>query len=232
MAYIQSAYLGDEKSSQNITKVLNERISDNKIDVTVNSGLMPMFEVTDKVELSQNDEDEIAQEAEKQCGSANDNECITATKARLRRSKLEEKELQQQSSAYLIKGRRLTVNYIDEKGKKRTAIVPEGQQFKLENLKPLKQPVAPGQKPQFETPSLVPSFGSTVLEFTKIGTIIVSVFLYAFSVVATYKTFIQSGYKWGGYAATAASVFFPYSGYVIMLVFFAVKEYIALKNKG
>lgn len=232
MAYIQSAYLGDERSSQNITSSLNDRVSGNKIDVIVNSGLVPMFEVSDKVTLSADDEDQITQEAEKQCGSANDNQCIAATRARLQRSKLEEKELERQSSAYLIKGRRLTVNFVDSTGRRRTTIVPEGQQFKMENLKSLKEPVSVGQRPKFESESIMPSFGGTVLEFMKITTIILSVFLYAFSIIATYKTFIQAGYKWPGYAATAASVMFPYSGYAIMLVFFAVKEYIALKSKG
>lgn len=231
MAYIQSAYLGDERSSQNITKSLNDSIADNKIDVTVNSGLIPMFESSDTITLTEEDEALLTQEAEKQCGSANDDQCIAATKARLQRSKLEEKELEKQSSAYLIKGRRLTVTFVDEAGKQRTAIVPEGQQFTMENLKPLKEPVAPGKSPKFEPESFLPTFSGTALEFIKILAIIVSVFLYAFSVVATYKTFMQAGYKWIGYGATAASVMFPYSGYAIMLVFFAVKEYIALKSK-
>lgn len=232
MAYIKSASLGDERSTQDVTKSLNDKIQGGKIQVVANSSLIPMFEVGAKVSLSPDEEAEIKQQAEKQCGSANDSNCIDAMDSKLRQSKMEEKKQQQQSSAFLVKGRRLTVTYVDEKGQERTVIVPEGQEFKLDKLeKRDKQSMQnPFAMPKFERGSYLPSISGTALEFLKVIGIILGVFFYAFSIIATYKTFIQSGFTWIGYAATAAAVFFPYSGYVIMLIFFAVKEYIRIKS--
>lgn len=228
MAYIQSAFLGDERAAQDVTKSLNDKISGGKIETVADSSLIPMFEVGGKTSLSSDEEAEIKQEAEKQCGSANDSNCLNAMESKLRQSKLEEKQQQQQSSAFLVKGRRLTVNFVDEKGQRRTVVVPEGQEFKLENLKQVKDPKSP--IPQFQAESYLPSFSGTVLEVIKVTTIILGVFFYAFSIIATYKTFVQAGFTWIGYAATAAAVFIPYSGYVIMLIFFAGKEYIRIKS--
>jgi hypothetical protein len=228
MAYIQSAFLGDERSAQDVTKSLNNKISGGKIETVANSSLIPMFEVGGKTTLTSDEEAEIQQEAEKQCGNANDANCLNAMESRLRQSKLEDKQREQQSSAFLVKGRRLTVNYVDDKGQRRTAIVPEGQEFKLDNVKELKDPKSPF--PEFKPESYLPTLSGTTLEFLKVTGIILGVFFYAFSIIATYRTFIQAGFTWIGYAATAAAVFLPYSGYVIMLIFFAVKEYIRIKS--
>lgn len=232
MAYIKSASLGDERAMQDVTKSLNDKIDGGKIQVVADSSLIPMFEVGGKVSLSSDEEAEIKQEAERQCGSANDSNCMDVTESKLRQSKMEEKKQQQQSSAFLVKGRRLTVTYVDESGKEKTVIVPEGQEFKLENLskrdkKSIDNPIA---KPQFESDWKLPTFTGTTLEILKVTGIILGVFFYAFSIIATYKTFIQAGFTWIGYVATASAVFIPYSGYVIMLIFFAVKEYIRIKS--
>jgi hypothetical protein len=229
MAYIQSAYLGDERAAQDVTKSINDKIEGGKIDVVANSSLIPMFEFGGEVKLSSSEESDVKQEAEKQCGSANDANCIAVTEAKLRQSKLEEKHREQQSSAFLVKGRRLTVNYVDDKGQRKTIVVPEGQEFKLEGLKQVKD--TKSIIPEFEVESLLPSFSGTVLEGVKVTAIILGVFFYAFSIIATYKTFIQAGFTRIGYAATAAAVFIPYSGYVIMLLFFAVKEYMSIKAR-
>ena len=232
MAYIKSATLGDERATQDVTKSLNDKINGGKIQVVADSSLIPMFEVGGKVSLSSDEEAEIKQEAEKQCGSANDSNCMDVTESKLRQSKMEEKKQQQQSSAFLVKGRRLTVTYVDETGKERTVVVPEGQEFKLENLakRDAKSMENPFAKPQFESDWKLPTFTGTTLEILKVTGIILGVFFYAFSIIATYKTFIQSGFTWIGYAATASAVFIPYSGYVLMLIFFAVKEYIRIKS--
>lgn len=230
MAYIESAYLGDERSSQNVTESVLKKVQGGKINTVADSSLLPMFEVGAKVVLSNEDEANINSEAEKQCGSANDSQCLDSTKAKLRQSRLEEKEREKQSSAYLVKGRRLVVNYVDDKGQRRTVVVPEGQELSLEGIREIKEPVKPGQPPEFKPSWSLPTFTGTTLEILKIVTIILGVFFYVFSILATYRTFIEAGFKWIGYTATAVSVFFPYSGYVIMLLFFAVKEYMSIKE--
>lgn len=214
-------------SSLNVTKTLNEKIAGTKIDVVANSSLLPMFTTGEKVELTDDDQKDISDEAEKQCGNANDVGCMNATKARLSQSKLADKEREQQSSAYLVKGRRLTVEYVDKNGKTQTAIVPEGQSFKLDGIRQTTgAPVPPGAKPELVMPSFkLPSIGGTAWEVIKIATTIIATFLYAFSIIATYRTFMQAGYTTYGYVATGVAVFIPYSGYAIMLVFFAVMAY-------
>ena len=234
MAYIKSAYLGDERSSQNVTESLSKRIEGGKLNTLANSSLIPMFEIDAKIVLSNADEEEIKAEAEKQCGAGNDTQCLNATEAKLRRSKLQDKEREKQSSAYLVKGRRLTVTYVDKDGNEKTMIVPEGQEIKLDGLRQVADPkkaLPPGEKPKLKPTWEFPTLTGTALEVVKITAIILGVFLYVFSVIATYRTLIQAGFTWIGYAGTAAAVFFPYSGYAIMLVFFAGKEYMAIKSK-
>jgi hypothetical protein len=234
--YIESATLGDELNAQDVTTSLNSKIKNDKIDVLANSSLIPMFESGKKVILSPTDETEVKDSAIKQCGNANDMSCIDAASAKLKQSKLEELMRKEQSSAFLVKGRRLTVNYIDEKGQRRTAIVPEGQSLKLDGLNtpedPTK-PIQPGVKPKLAADKFkLPTLGGTVLEALKVAGMILGAFLYAFSVIATYKTFVQSGYGWIGYGATTAAVMIPYSGFFIMIVFFTIKEYMILKSSN
>lgn len=223
MAKITSAYLGDEVSSQNITQSLQDQIKDGKINVLVDSKLIPIVKRPEKIEVTKEEKEEARNQAEKQCGNANDNNCIEATKARIQQSKLEQKQNELNSSANLVKGRRLTVNYVDAQGKKQIAVVPEGQYFKLgEDGKPLKT-----QTPQFEMPGL----GGSMLELIKILTIIAMTFLFAASVALTYKTTMLSGYsRYIAYALTAAAVFIPYSGFFISLLVAAISAYMESKK--
>jgi hypothetical protein len=231
MAYIKSAYLGDERSAQNVTDSLSTKIEGGKLKTIANSSLLPMFQVGGKITLSDADEEDIKTEAEKQCGAGNDSQCLDTMQSKLRRSKLEEKEREKQSSAYLVKGRRLTVTYVDTNGEEKTMIVPEGQEIALDGLRELEKPIAPGQLPTFKPTWEFPSLTGTALEAVKITGILLGVFFYVFSVIATYRTLIQAGFTWIGYAGTAAAAFIPYSGYLIMLVFFAGKEYMSIKSK-
>lgn len=219
MAYtLESATFGDEISNRDITKSFGQRMknSTNGVEIPVNSSLIPMFETTEKVSLNQMERDDIKDTAEKQCGSSNDMRCIDSTVAKLEAAALEEKRRLGQSSANAIKGRRLTVKVTDPQGMQRTFVVPDGQTFKLEPGQKVKATEEEGMG--FELPAL----SDTLLQVLKIGGTILATFGYVFSVVATYRTFIQAGYTYGGYAATAAAVFFPYSGFFIMLAFFAI----------
>lgn len=213
---ILSATYGDETSNRDITDSLLGRVSDKKLAVDVNSGLIPLVTTSSKIELSSVEQAEIKQAAEKECGNANDTGCVQNTSQRLSQAKLEDKRLATNDPSNLVKGRRLTVKYIDAQGKTQTTIVPEGQAFKLDNVKGKDV-----QTKEFKMPSGM----DIVWQFTKVFGTIGMTFLYVFGIAATWKVFRQAGYVYPAYAATAAAVFFPYSGYFIMLVFFAVVAY-------
>jgi len=212
---ILSATYGDETSNRDITDSLLGRVSDKKLAVDVNSGLIPIITTSAKTELSSAEQAELKQAAEKECGNANDTGCIQNTFQRLAQAKMEDKRLQANDPSNLVKGRRLTVKYVDAQGKTQTAIVPEGQKFELANVKGKEKPA------EFK----MPSGADVALQFAKVFGTIGLTFLYVFGIAATWKVFRQAGYVYVAYAATAAAVFFPYSGYFIMLVFFAVVAY-------
>lgn len=215
MAQIVDARLGDEKSFQNITKSLQQRLErEGKIDTVVDSSLLPMFEVNPTISLTSQEDGEIKRKAQEQCDGGADAECMTFTTNNLRQSKLKEKEQQQRSDAFLVKGRRLYVKVRDARGV-REFVIPEGQRVQLggeggPRITPL---------PNQTTINI-----NTTGEVIKTLLIIVGAFTYVYSVVATYRTFIQAGFVYVGYAATAASVLMPFSGFIIMLVFFALRE--------
>lgn len=134
MAYIDSAYFGDDTATRNITESLRKKVSGRKLDVTANSELIPAFYVNaPETKLESEDEKKIREEAVRTCGEANQ-QCLEATKARLRQEKLQEKERINMSSANIVKGRRLTVNLVDKDGKRKTMIVPDGQTLTLDDV--------------------------------------------------------------------------------------------------
>ena len=133
MAYIDSAYFGDDTATRNITDSLRKRVSGRKLDVTANSELIPAFEAAPEATLEVEDEKKIREEAVRTCGEANQ-QCIESTKTRLRQERLQEKERVNMSTANTVKGRRLTVNIVDKTGKRRTVIVPDGQKLTLDDV--------------------------------------------------------------------------------------------------
>lgn len=210
---IQSAYLGDERSRRNITDSLVGRVSNGKLDVLVDSSLIPVLQTGGEVRLSRQEEEAARNEAEKACGGASDMSCMELKTQEFKRQRLKEKENEAQSTANIIKGRRLTVTLSDG----RTLEVPEGQHFKLEKVKTDSKSLLP-------IPNL--HLGATALEIVKALGVVLSVGLYAFSILITYKSFVQAGYTWQTYVATAVSVFFPLSGFFIVLGFFGLREFI------
>jgi hypothetical protein len=221
MAYIESAFYGDEKSQKNTTKILADRILGTTIDVDVNEQLIPAFEVADKVEITTLEERKIRELAAKQCGGV-DQDCITKTEAKLRQEALEAKQQQANSTATVIKGRRLTVNIIDENGKRRRIVVPDGQKFKLDNVSvndPKKGPIQ------------VPTMEYIQNQFKLLGSLTFSTLVYVFSVAATYVLFMQTDFNLlAAVPATVIAVFIPYSGYLLIFLYFmfttAVNTYV------
>jgi hypothetical protein len=223
MAYIESAYYGDERSQRNATNVLRNRVLGTTIDIDVNDQLIPPFEITDKASLDEKDEKKIRSDASKACGGV-DQACIERTESRLRQDALAEKQKQGNSAATAIKGRRLTVNIIDEKGQRKRIVIPDNQKFKMDNITvndPKKGPLQ------------VPSADYIQNQMKLLGGLTISALVYVFSVAVTYVLMMQTG---GGsnfmvaIPATVIAVFIPYSGYVIIFLYFmffgAVETYL------
>jgi hypothetical protein len=132
---IESAYLGDERGRVNVTSSLrNKASSDGSISVPVDSGLIPVLQVGGEISLSSDEVREAKEKAVEACGGPNDPTCIEQKKMEIQRQRLEEKELESQSKANIIKGRRLTVTVV-ENGKRKTLEVPEGQVFEFGGAK-------------------------------------------------------------------------------------------------
>lgn len=209
-AYIESAYYGDENSMKNITRVLSDKILGTTLDVPVDEKLIPPFEVAEKTELNNEDVRKIREQATRSCGGV-DEACINSTEARLRQEKLAEKEKAANSAVGVIKGRRLTVNIVDETGKRRRIVVPDGQKFKLDNVA-VNDPKKGAQLPPMRY------FQN---QLYLIAGIIVATFIYVFGVVATYTVFSPLGVFFV-VPLTVISIFVPYSGYVMIFLYFMV----------
>lgn len=214
---ILSAYYGDSQGRKNVTKTVKEKVKNGEKEIVASNSLIPFLETTETVELDQQELDEAKREAEKQCGNANDGNCIRARSEEFQKKRLKEKEFESQSSANTIKGRRLEIEVM-ENGKKKTITIPDGNKFPV--------PEGARQSLGFQLPSL----SGTALEATKITVTILATFTYVFSIIATYRTFIEAGYTRLGYAATAAAIFIPYSGILSMLAFFAITTYMKYKT--
>lgn len=214
---VLNAYYGDSQGRKNVTNNVKERVKNREKEIVASNDLIPFLETTETVELSQQEIDEAKNEAQRQCGSANDSNCIRARTEEFQKKRLKEKEFESQSSANIIKGRRLELE-IMENGKKKTITIPDGNKYIL--------PESAQEGVSFQFPSL----SGSALEGMKIATTILATFGYVFSVVATYRTFIEGGYTKLGYGATAVAVFVPFSGFFIMLAFFAITTYIKYKT--
>lgn len=217
MAYIESAFLGDEKAMRNVTKVLGSKILGTSIDVDVNEKLIPPLTVADKTELTAAEERKIREAASKQC-NGNDQECITAKEAQLRQEVLAAKERQGNSSANVIKGRRLTVNIIDENGKRRRVIIPDGQKFKMDNIS-ISDPRKPMQLPTMEY---------VQNQFKLLGSLSLSTFVYVFSIVLTFTVFSSvMGTPLFAIPLVVIAVFIPFSGYIMVFLYYMFTAFVA-----
>ena len=209
MAYIESAFYGDEKTSRNITKVLADKILGSKIYVEVSEKLLPPFVVTPKVEIEPKEEKKIKDDAVKACGGA-DQACIERTEARLRQDMLAAKQQANETNEALIKGKRLTVNLI-ENGKRVRKVIPDGNKFTMDNLTSA-DPKSGGDK-------ALPSLTQVQDNLKTLGMLVLAAATYVFSVAATYTLFMQMG-PLVAVPTTAIAVFIPYSGFFMVFVYY------------
>ena len=216
--YLESAYYGDEKSFANITKSLAKKVAAGVLDVTSNSQLKPTFESAPETTLDGKDEKKIREEAVRGCGGESDQKCLEAKKLQLSQERLKEKEMEDLGKG-VIKGERLTVNIV-ENGKRKTLITPSGQKLRLENILGDKA----SDKDAILALPTATQFQSRVIALL---TIVLSTFIYVFGIVAVYAIFmneaLKDGKKYlqiGAYVGAAASVLFPGTGFLIILIYF------------
>jgi hypothetical protein len=219
---LESAYYGDEKSFANITKSLATKIVGGVLDVTASSDLKPTFEAAPETKLDSRDQKRIREEAVLACGGEADQACLERTRLKLSEERLREKENEDLSKS-VLKGDRLTLNVIDN-GKRRKLVTPAGQKLKLENII--------GDKVTNPTDVIKPD---ALQKYTlEIVAIIVSTFLWVFSIVAVYAIFMRQYESTGkdyfrivAYAAAGFALLVPGSGYVIILLAFAIPAFIS-----
>lgn len=232
---VVSAYFGDEISARDITKQLNERAAGGSINVVADSSLLPMFEATEVISLSSNDIADIRDQAVKDCGTESDVQCVEARIATNSRTRIQEKQREAQSTANQVKGRRLTV-VVDDNGKRRTLIVPDGQKFELKGLETPKTGLfssssksAPSKPWDFSAANI--AWKTLTTGMSALGYIwtILAAFLYIFQIVAvaaTLQTLESLGpFKIKYYAGLASSILIPYSGFLIMFAIYVYRGY-------
>jgi len=203
MVYIDSAYFGDEKSFRNITQSFLGKISGGTLDVTADEKLIPPFEVSAKTELDNRDQRSIRQDAVAACGGEADQECLERTQLKLSQEKLKEKE-QEVDRKNIVKGRRLTVNIIDDNSKRRQIIVPDGQKFTLSGV----SSVNPGEKG-----SAMPARSEIERRVGEVFAMMGYAFVYVFGVVMSYTVFMRESEAYFKIGNTAKGYLFQSVAY-------------------
>lgn len=218
---MKSATYGDETTTTNVTDVVSGKLKNGKINLLVEDSIVPRFGSGDEsVTLTDEEKAGIKDQAIKECKTANDVQCVDAVTNRISQGKLDEKLLNQQRAG-AIKGNKLTVTFIDEKGRESTRVIPKGQSLTIgeEAMKP-------------PSPSVTSRIGNGIVTLTKssatimtvIGTILF-VIVWVFSVGATWKTFMEANMVKQGYVFTAISVLVPLSGLILTPVYFGFLKY-------
>jgi hypothetical protein len=219
---IVSAYFGDEKSFRNITKSLISKINEGTLDVTADETLIPVFDAAPQTKLDPKEEKRIREEAIKGCGGEADQACLDAKIAELSQARLQDLE-RTSTIRNAIKGRRLTVTIADQNGRTKTLIAPDGQKFKLEN-------VAGDSKVKKD---ILPNVNVIYERAWTLALHIVNVFVYVFAIVAVYAIFMRKyettglqSFKMMAYGCAIVSIFLPYAGYVIILLYFGFNSFL------
>lgn len=215
---IKRATFGDESSATDVTKTLTDQLDEKGyVDVTADSSLVPLINIggPKKVSLTPQEMDEAQKQAVEECGGGQNKSCVDARQQQRMQLMLKEKENKTVAADKVVKGRRLTVTYIDESGREQTVLIPDGNAFKAGE---------PPEKKQ-EEKSGVFSINPVLANVLVYGTTFVVVIGWVYSIVATYRTLLEAGYRWIGFAATAVAIFIPYSGFLIMFGFFVITSF-------
>jgi len=219
---IVSAYFGDEKSFRNVTKSLINKVNDGILDVTADESLIPVFDAAPQTKLDPKDEKRIREEAARGCGGEADQACLDAKIAELSQAKLQDLE-RTSTIRNAIKGRRLTLTVADENGRTKTLIAPDGQKLKLENVR----------TDNSSKKDVLPNVNVLYDRAWTLALHIVNVFVYVFAIVAVYAIFMRKyettgldSFRMIAYGSAIVSIFLPYAGYVIILLYFGFNSFL------
>jgi hypothetical protein len=209
---INQATWGDESSATDITDSLQKQAAGGYLDTKANNSLVPAIDLLGAnmtVNLSDTEKTDIKTQAATICGNVSDKKCIDYQQNQLETSMLQAKLAEKQSSANIVKGRRLTLTYTDTgTGVQRTVAVPDGQAVKF------------GTPPSIAFPAMPTLAGSALT-----GATLVATALYAFSIFVTYRLLVLSGHLAVAYVLTGLAIVVPYSGLVTTPIALAVFRY-------
>jgi len=213
---INQATWGDESSTTDITESLQKQAAGGYLNTKANNSLVPAINLLGpnmSVNLNDTEKADIKTQAATICGNVSDRKCIDYQQNQLETSMLQGKLSDKQSSANIVKGRRLTLTYTDtDTGLQKTVAVPDGQEVKF------------GTPPSIALPSM-PSLGGTVLAGATGITTLIATVLYAFSIFVTYRLLVLTGHLAVAYVLTGVAIVFPYSGLVTTPIALAVFKY-------
>jgi hypothetical protein len=213
---INQATWGDESSATDITESLQKQASGGYLNTKADNNLVPAIDLLGAnmtVNLSDTERAEIKTQAATICGNVSDKKCLDYQQNQLETSMLQAKLSEKQSSANIVKGRRLTLTYTDTgTGVQRTVAVPDGQAVKF------------GTPPSIAFPTMQTLTGTALAGATWITTLIATV-LYAFSIFVTYRLLVLSGHLAVAYVLTGLAIVVPYSGLVTTPIALAVFRY-------
>lgn len=222
MVSIQSATFGDDFSSTNVLKSLQDKLaSGGAIDMTVDSSIIPLVDQASGVgttELSGPERKEAQALAADICGPS-DQTCLDIKTQEFAEKKMKEKAESNINSANIVKGRRLTVTYTDAAGQTRTAKIPEGQKFALGEKAGQPEPGFDYEAAMSPWKQMAGSIWAVV------GTAVVT-FLYVSSIVITLSTYTEYGIRYLTIAMTALSAFLPLSGFGLSFFAPAIAEFV------
>lgn len=224
---IKKATFGDERSSTDITNTLSELMkTKGTTEIPVNSSLVPVFGAGAYSELTKDEIGDAYSKAEEVCGQS-DQICKELKAQEFQAQRLQEKKLENAKVENIIKGRRLRVEYI-EGNKVKTAEIPEGQTFKLEQSKTTPEfkvdPAKPVER-EWSIGSTLAGLWAVVWRVLASAAGLIATFFYALSILTTFRAFNEEGKRVLAYIMTAVSVFIPYSGFVIQFLYFGFDEF-------
>jgi len=217
---INQATWGDETATTDITQSMQDKAKPGYLDLVADNTLVPALDLlsgSKNVTLSDSEKADIKTQATNICGSASDDKCIKFQTNQLESASLQKKVAEQQSSANIVTGRRLTLTYTDDQtGQQRTVAIPDGQKVKF------------GTAPTVKLPDFTPS--GTVLASLSVVSQIVMTLLYVFSIGATYRLLILTGHTIVAYVLTAIAIVIPYSGLIMTPIALGIFKYMELKS--
>jgi hypothetical protein len=217
---INQATWGDENATTDITQSVQDKAKPGYLDLVADNTLVPALDLltgSKNVTLSDSEKADIKTQATDICGSASDDKCIKFQTNQLESALLQKKVAEQQSSANIVTGRRLTLTYTDDQtGQKKTVAIPDGQKVKF------------GTAPTVKMPDFTPS--ASILASLSVVSQVVMTLLYVFSIGATYRLLILTGHTIVAYVLTGIAIVIPYSGLLLTPIALGIFKYMELKS--